>query len=699
MSRSESRLEAAGDAREMPLSKDDVRRLSGEKGVTPPILNESPAAGSQRSGGSRSSASGEAYDKILLQVITFQGWLVRFAEPRVRRDYLGGKMGVAEYSDELLWSIDRIKEIMLPSPYRSRDMADDPALLGRNFFARFIARDNSAEPTDHNGGVLPVQMTYAEWYVYLGKLSSSSYWQVTHEFPCSDRYGGINSEASLSNPRFPIGVPEVSVRPKTRMPVVDDVKAHDLWERRSVISKGLTAEDRKRTTGSPPLLRRQELEAGGRGERVRPAGTNVFTRGSSDDMSDRRHGRSRVRSRPSCSGRRRSSDDMSDHRRGQSRVRSRPSRSGRRQVNRGLEYGSSSDSSGGISQERNYRDSRMRRREYESMVDMFRRMKFQKEVVSPGKFDGRDGTSLREFLREYEAYFASKYEGSEKQQARTLGEHLSGAARKAYEAMGGSTLRYSVLKPELLSWYQGERSNTQMKSESEFRKARMAQGDSFKIYAMRLERLACRAFPDSVAVRERQLCRKLWKTTPEDFQQILSSNERSLSLHGVARRLSWGDMVRLAESEDRFRRDRREDVSSDSRTEDDDRFVWYSRPDSGPAKPKRPVRQNDERRGKSRVSFGPVFPDGIAQVSRSPNSDSVRGSPTRKLTICDWCGRRGHQEEGCWTKAGACMICGSGEHSKDDCPRFDREWGGFVPTCSLCGGPHLGKDCESKLNL
>ena len=55
------------------------------------------------------------------------------------------------------------------------------------------------------------------------------------------------------------------------------------------------------------------------------------------------------------------------------------------------------------------------------------------------------------------------------------------------------------------------------------------------------------------------------------------------------------------------------------------------------------------------------------------------------VPLCNWCGRRGHSEEFCWTKTGACLICGGKDHQRAGCPQCGSSRGGFHPTCSSCG--------------
>ena len=343
---------------------------------------------------------------------------------------------------------------------------------------------------------------------------------------------------------------------------------------------------------------------------------------------------------------------------------------------------------------------------------MLSQLRQPKEAVKPLIFDGKDGASIKEFFAEYELYFGTKYAGNERQQSQMLREFLGGSAQKAYDALDGSRLKYSLLTCELISWYKGEKGNLRGKRESEFRKAKVGSHESLKIYALKLERLASQAFPDSAVQCERELCRKFRKTVPESFRQALHNSERDLPLHMGRRRtkLSWPDMRVLAESEDRHCRQRREEQSSESEGEPDVN-VWYSRPEengrnsssvgqldsvsqwgSGKASPLKPKRVTFGRtfKSSSRSSLPPV---GNWTKARTENKHL-----SGRVPQCDWCGRRGHLENLCWTKAGVCLICGSSSHNKDGCPEFNSSRKNFLPTCSICGGNHLGKDCDQSLN-
>ena len=283
-------------------------------------------------------------------------------------------------------------------------------------------------------------------------------------------------------------------------------------------------------------------------------------------------------------------------------------------------------------------------------------LKIPKEVVSPGTFSGKDGTSFRKFLDDYEVYFETKYEGNERQQYLLLGRFLEGPARRAYDAIDGSRTRYSYLRSELLQWYKGEKSSLRNRCENEFRKAKMNADDNLKIYALRLERLASHAFSESSRDRDRQLCRKFWKTVPEHFHRVLSDGEKSLALHGRGNKLDWKEMVRLAASEDRFRRERREERSSESEAEKNELSVWYSRPSDPPRTPQRDheQRRTTFSRKPSKVTFRSVYnnsqirspPFHDKREQESPKKQKLTGGNKQPL-ICNWCGKRGHIESSC----------------------------------------------------
>lgn len=627
-------------------------------------------------------------DGILLQMITFQGWLSRFSSSSVRVAFLAGRITSGDCSDAMLVSLDKIRELMLPSPFRRDKDAAELASAGRIFFTKFVEK-RQVEPVDLDGRVFPVRMSYDSWYGYLGELSVSEYWQCSEELATEwdDR-----SKPTTSDIRPAVGLTGMSQLSR-------DGERQERKRAAAVPSKFefLSKTAGKQMSGSDEADWGTKNDHYDYNKRSRYQDENRMKTMRSSLEWRPESGKTSVRPRQKLPAK--CTVDMDEDLEGEmfrmslheSTTRSRsPWRSfpePRRRDNENLKYlpriaDSCSDADVDSDEGEHIRSKD--RDWYKLMCSMGR----HREVVSPGTFNGKDGTSLREFLEDFERYFSAKYDGNDRQQSKVLFQHLEGPAKRAFEAMDGLRLRYSHLKPELLHWYNGEKISLRNRSEGQFRRARFETSDSLRIYALRLERLAARAYPESLRERDRQLCRKFWKTVPDDFRSVLASSERSLALYDRGHKLSWTDMVRLAESEDRHRRDRREEVSSQSEPEED-YGIWYSRDVA--SQPRIGTKMKDRNSGRN-VSFGPS-----TTIVNTREIDRTSSSPPRDQTtwsICNWCGRRGHQEEYCWMKNGLCLICGSRQHEKRTCPKYDADWKGFAPSCSRCKGEHLGKDCD-----
>lgn len=645
--------------------------------TTPTVVTTTPTMSSSSKGAIPKAQSANTTATLLCKIITLQGWLARFSEPDIRRAFLDGRMRVRENSDNMLRSIDIMRSIMLPSPSQGESDSAVAALHGADFFMRLLEGD------DHHicspmGYELPVRKTCKEWSSYLGYLSDCQFWQHSQgleeqKYPSqspSTHQQQINDEHGQAESTFPTKHDKPSHR-----------SLH--WERENVLMPSDNRPKSPKSYGRLDDIRGSQSDEMNRGFRLAgPNDSRILD--EMNGLSLRNKGKRHVSDRYLTPELTEESDG--------SPVR-RPDRHGRHTRTRRTEMRDDHNRSPCTSSNESDHHPMVSKRDFYKVLS---NIKQPKEAVSPGIFTGRDGTSLRLFLEDFEKYFDIKYDGSDRQKSQILGQHLGGTAKQAYEAIHGSRVNYSVLRPELLSWYSSERQSLRRKSESEFRKARMMPNDSLKIFAMRLERLAFISFPDTWKERERQLCRKFRKSVPEGFQRILAEGERGLALHGDMRRLGWTGMLKLAETEDRRRRERKEDLSTDSDAEPEDFSVWYSRSACSDA-PRNSAPESLSETPPKRVSFDRVFQNSNRGIRRSPppsrGTNSVRtfGPPL----ICNWCGRRGHMEDNCWTKSNSCRMCGSSDHSREECINFQQDLSGFRPICSGCGGSHLGQYCPS----
>ena len=559
----------------------------------------------------------------------------------------------------MLDCLKKIKGLMLPSLKGAYEEHDVASQSGVDFFVKLMD-GGDAEPMDTHGNPFPIRKSFHWWLNYLGTIRKANYWKhpELHQNPAANgrKAADIQGEDQLFHHREGLFVPLSQSSPVRRDygKGVGSTKP----ERHSYPEGLMPCGDRNPWAGG--YTRREDS-----GNRFHELG----------EMADKRD---RWEKQPS---------DIRCPSENRPKV--------RRPVHpRSRHYGRNSSDSDSQESETSGDDQPLpRHREVseEMFYRLFREMRLPKEVVAPLKFDGGGGISMSKFLGEFERYFSERYQGSDRQCAQLLGDFLLGAAKQAYRAMDGASLKYSRLKPQLLDWYHSSKTNQRHLRENEFENASRSANESLGIYCLRLERLAERAFSGSVREQERHLCRKFWKTSPRSFQRVLADNERSLALVGGHRSLNWQMIKRLAEAEDRQTRwldePNREIVEIAHGSLEDEEIVARERVEAMIA------HQNKYYDRRPSTTFR-----GQGAVEGFRRSDKQSGFPAttqRSSTpvMCHWCGKRGHMEEKCWEKSGACIICGSAEHDRKSCPKLDSAALNFHPVCSLCKGPHLGRDC------
>ena len=360
--------------------------------------------------------------------------------------------------------------------------------------------------------------------------------------------------------------------------------------------------------------------------------------------------------------------------------------------------GSSVSKNGGRREERHDAES--------SFLRVLETLKKPKEVIPPSPFDAGDARSLSKFLASFERYFDSRYEGTEREKSTQLSKFLKGPSKTAYDAIGGSAMKYSKLKPKLLDWYDSQKTSPHEARLIAFSESRMQPGDSCGIYCLRLEKLAALAFKDSSKEYERQLLRKMRETGPPALVRKLI-DAQSMLLITNGEKLTWAKMKRLAEDHDRSTSINNESVTP---VQDGAFSAFFNHREAkmmeatkqqnilqeeGQSHQVNPLEERIETNSShANRSYRGRYP-GFRCRGRSSRQDWQRDNAHQSMLWigkCMWCGRQGHSDKDCWERRGACRSCGELTHWVANCPRRNKEEDQAV--CPICEGCHLGRYCH-----
>ena len=261
-----------------------------------------------------------------------------------------------------------------------------------------------------------------------------------------------------------------------------------------------------------------------------------------------------------------------------------------------------------------------------------------------------------------------------------MGRFISGELRDAYDALGGPRLKYRNMKRELLQWYKTQRVGRTHQYQTELRTLSMKQRESLKLYCMRLQEVAQRAYPHDDKECVKQMKKRLMRTAPAAFLERMEKKEETKEMLELGKRLTWGEIVSLAEREDKKKRKAR----------------YYKEEDSD---------SEVARRLKNLCSVAEVTKVTPGTQKDSSGKTFTNSQYTGALAVnsfvqCQWCGKAGHREESCWIRKGACTLCGGSTHSRQGCSKYkqSRDKSNRRPTCPRCTGAHFGKDCYNDTN-
>ena len=584
----------------------------------------------------------QVHNVAIQALLRCQGLLAQFLRIDVRGAFEDGQFDGIEHSSAILYSLDVVKNIVLPRPYTGGLMVpDENAAI--EFVTKLLSRDSS-EPLDARGDTLPHRQSFAAWRDFFNRLRSHRAWEVLDgvcqadsgdlrnhsQRPMGDdkvknengarNYHGSHSSPDPPQPATSSPIPSSGLfRKAGNAPLIKKKKRH---EKHSHVQQHPEKPDKKRPVN----------------QRERPA---TLHDSSSDSSSED------------------SSSSSPTDRRSSTRPRKDP------------------------------------RGDDSSIVELFRNFKFPKEVVAPSFFDPTLSASMKKFLSSFESYFDARYHGSDKEKSHQLGKFLKGSAKRAYDAIGGGQEKYKHLKPKLLDWYRSERTSLRQRKCGEFQRAAMLRDDTCKIYCLRLEKLAEQAFPDNCRERDRQMIRKFKETAPAALMTQIENAQGLVSAYSNTK-VTWQVIKSFTETYDKQTRLRALRTNTLDVADDPDVAMYFGSriPDQGVRSEQSPPRQYSAPAGGARTKVHQrtqVYRN--RQNGRSPKKQGF--SPTKGASngTCNFCGRTGHLVATCWRRKGACFACGDMGHFSSTCP--ERQGNRQLVTCSECHGPHFGKDCPT----
>ena len=362
-------------------------------------------------------------------------------------------------------------------------------------------------------------------------------------------------------------------------------------------------------------------------------------------------------------------------------------------------------------------------------------MMYPKEVVKPPVYRVDCNVHLASFLRSFEKYFDGKFiNNSSKAKTQELINFLPPELLEVYDSLGGGFQKYSVMKEELLKWYNSNLATNKRHWQRVLHTSTMKPNETLAVYGIRLQQYAMNAYPDSPEECLKELRHRYVNTVPEWFRVKMEMLEDCREQFGKPNRLTWKERMNLAQKEDKRHRsgNRSNIVSSQFMDAPNTSNIWYNNAPTCNSDNKNqmtnPSNSNNNTRGKGRkskmyynnqnrnnnhvkntqqnTSTTPQNTSTNQQAKNvnSNNNNSVRPKELnnqrqnrRNGTFCNWCGKYSHSEDECWRKSGACLLCGSMDHVMTSCSLFRSQASQSVPipVCSNCQGNHLGKDCPS----
>ena len=283
------------------------------------------------------------------------------------------------------------------------------------------------------------------------------------------------------------------------------------------------------------------------------------------------------------------------------------------------------------------------RREEEKQLKKFFEKVSPKDCPKPEEFAIETGMSFLGFIGRFERYCGTKYsKGSKSDWTAELGRFLKGEIKDAYNAYGGAERPYTTMRRKLEKFYDSLRDQMESRKHVTFVEAVMNEGESIRVFALRLEQLFLNAYPNQDPETSPDLRRKFLTSIPPEIARGLERDLLLIKTVGRKAEVQWSELVALLEFD-----------SASWKTKPEKHDIWYG------VQQAEKKQQVEKERG----------------AASKPVTKEKKSSPRRNKRNngrCNWCGKPGHWYKECWGRLGLCLLCGSNQHQKVDCPKYSR---------------------------
>ncbi|KAL7645989.1 UNVERIFIED_CONTAM: hypothetical protein RMT77_002886 [Armadillidium vulgare] len=348
-------------------------------------------------------------------------------------------------------------------------------------------------------------------------------------------------------------------------------------------------------------------------------------------------------------------------------------------------------------------------------------------VVEPKVYHYENDHDLKQFFEHFEEYCSQKYPQAPNQWVRLLEKYLGGKFLKLFVVITKTTSQYTTVKESLLKWFEHEEKRKNENKLRDYHAAQRKPGEDINMFALRLEQLASRAYPDT-NMRNHESLRTAFLfnvsyPVQTKLREYLIQNEM-----GTQQRVPWERLVMLADSYEReFHTSERtydssRNFQSETRTphqnvqtiEDDEQDVIYIDAVT-PVKPTwSEMFQRPAPKGNSKTQVQATPRKSNQQRSNTPRTPPrriknipipERSQDNSSVSRCDYCWKKGHVMADCYKYLDICSFCKTKEHTRSECWRNNENHStkgsptkNKTPECPFCKGEHCGMHCTSRNN-